>query len=64
MSVRIRRPRERVCERCGREERFDDATESWVVADDAAGEVYCVHEWDINGTFVPFEEVDDGAAGA
>ncbi|MFC7068963.1 HEWD family protein [Halobaculum lipolyticum] len=65
MSVRIRRPRERACERCGREERFDDAAESWVVAgDDLVGEVYCVHEWDINGTFVPFEEPDDSAAGA
>ncbi|QZP38524.1 HEWD family protein [Halobaculum magnesiiphilum] len=61
MAERIRRPRARVCERCGREERFDDATGSWVVADDAVGAVYCIHEWDINGSFVPFE---DGASEA
>ena len=35
-----------------------------VAGDDAVGEVYCVHEWDINGTFVPFEESDDSVAGA
>jgi hypothetical protein len=57
MSVRIRRPRSRACERCGREERFDDASGSWVVAEaGAVGEVYCIHEWDINGSFVPFED--------
>ncbi|MXR42187.1 hypothetical protein GRX01_12660 [Halobaculum sp. WSA2] len=55
MAARIRRPRARTCERCGREERLDDATGSWVVAD-GTGEVYCIHEWDINGSFVPFED--------
>ncbi|MFC7137232.1 HEWD family protein [Halobaculum litoreum] len=65
MSVRIRRPDERTCERCGRQERFDVASGSWVVADaDAVGGVYCIHEWDINGTFVPFEELDDPRADA
>ncbi|SHH22551.1 HEWD family protein [Halobaculum gomorrense] len=57
MSARIRRPRARVCERCGREERFDAATGSWVVGDGGdVGEVYCIHEWDINGSFVPFDD--------
>ncbi|WP_277555642.1 HEWD family protein [Halobaculum limi] len=65
MPVRIRRPHQRTCERCGREERFDDEVESWVVADaDAVGGVYCIHEWDINGSFVPFEDVDDRATEA
>jgi len=57
MTVRLRHPTERTCERCGREERFDETTGSWVVADgDAVGGVYCIHEWDINGSFVPFED--------
>ncbi|UIO99118.1 hypothetical protein Hbl1158_11310 [Halobaculum sp. CBA1158] len=63
MPARIRRPSERTCERCGRHERVDDALGSWVV-DDEVGEVYCIHEWDINGSFVPFEDVDRGGADA
>lgn len=55
----LRRPTDRTCERCGREEKWDTAVESWriVVADGdrLAGDVYCVHEWDINGRFTPFE---------
>lgn len=55
MSATITPPKERTCELCGREERWDDAAEGWRIADDA-GNVYCIHEWDINGTFVPLEE--------
>lgn len=54
MSVTLRRPTVRRCDRCGRTERWDDDHESWLVADDP-GSVYCLHEWDINGSFVPFE---------
>ncbi|XVH31355.1 HEWD family protein [Haloferacaceae archaeon DSL9] len=57
MCVTLRRPTKRTCERCGRTERWDETGSTWRI--DATGEtgsVYCVHEWDINGTFVPFEE--------
>jgi hypothetical protein len=61
MSVQIRKPTERVCEQCGRTELWDDEACVWRVARDdagerAAGNVYCIHEWDINGNFVPFEK--------
>ena len=55
MSISLRHPTKRVCERCGRTERWDGTTESWQVDDDAVGSIYCIHEWDINGSFVPFE---------
>ena len=55
MSVTLRRPTGRRCERCGSREEWDDAHESWRIADDTPGSIYCLHEWDINGTFRPFE---------
>jgi hypothetical protein len=55
MSVTITPPTERTCELCGREERWDDDADGWRIADDP-GNVYCIHEWDINGSFVPLEE--------
>ncbi|WP_224336124.1 HEWD family protein [Haloprofundus halobius] len=59
-GVRLRRPTDRICERCGRREAWSDESESWrVVVDDAdgpqAGSVHCIHEWDINGNFLPIE---------
>jgi hypothetical protein len=52
-------PTERVCERCGRTCVWDDETETWVAATDGderlVGEPHCVHEWDINGAYNPFE---------
>ncbi|WP_435125169.1 HEWD family protein [Halobaculum sp. D14] len=57
MPIQIRRPTERTCERCGREERWDEDDETWHIDGDA-GDVYCIHEWDINGSFVPFAEDD------
>ncbi len=52
-------PTERVCERCGRTDRWDEDRETWVAAtvdgERLAGEPHCVHEWDINGTYNPFE---------
>jgi hypothetical protein len=54
-DVSLRRPEVRICERCGRRERWDQQLRGWVVAtlDETAavGDVYCIHEWDINGTF-------------
>lgn len=55
MSVTISPPTERACELCGRTERWDDTVEGWQIADDP-GDVYCIHEWDINGSYMPFEE--------
>lgn len=55
MSISLRRPTERTCELCGRSERWDEDAVSWVVDEDP-GNVFCIHEWDINGTFVPIEE--------
>ncbi len=55
MSVSITPPRERECELCGRRERWDEEIAGWQIADEA-GEVYCIHEWDINGTFAPIDE--------
>jgi hypothetical protein len=64
MGVTIRKPTARQCEDCGRREVWNDATGTWQVARDddgdrVVGRVYCIHEWDINGTFVPIEM--DGA---
>jgi hypothetical protein len=59
MNERIRKPTERECEDCGRREVWNDATCTWRIAVDdgerRVGNVYCIHEWDINGTFVPLE---------
>jgi len=55
----LRTPEARACERCGREERWDDDAETWVIAgaedELAVGNPHCIHEWDINGTFAPLE---------
>ena len=63
MGVTIRKPTARQCEDCGREEVWNDATGTWRVTRDddgdrIVGDVYCIHEWDINGTFVPVETDD------
>jgi hypothetical protein len=62
----LRTPTERTCERCGRRERWDESVAGWrVVREDgepAVGRLFCFHEWDINGTFVPIEEEVDGNA--
>ncbi|SFR39694.1 MULTISPECIES: HEWD family protein [Halorubrum] len=55
MSVTITPPKERTCELCGREERWDDEADGWRIADEP-GNVYCIHDWDINGSFVPLKE--------
>lgn len=57
----LRSPDSRRCERCGRRERWDGAVGAWRV-DDSPGRVFCLHEWDITGTFVPVEERDPVAA--
>lgn len=54
MNAEIRVPKERTCQRCGREEAWDEESENWVVAGDV-GDVYCIHTWDITGEFAPLE---------
>jgi len=60
MGTKLRTPEERTCERCGREERWDEDDRVWrIVREDGepkVGDVYCIHEWDITGTFTPIEE--------
>ncbi len=53
-TVEIRRPEARACERCGRREEWAGGT--WRVRE--TGDCFCVHEWDINGSFVPFRFSD------
>ncbi|USZ72321.1 HEWD family protein [Natronosalvus halobius] len=56
MSVQMQKPTTRVCERCGRTERWDDAQSAWQHAPDGErGNPHCIHEWDINGSFTPYE---------
>lgn len=54
MGLDLRRPSKRVCEECGRSERHPDDADSWRV-NGSKGDPYCIHEWDINGEFVPYE---------
>lgn len=51
--VEISAPSERRCTECGRTEVFDEDAETWRVADEQVGDVYCVHSWDVTGTFTP-----------
>jgi len=56
--VTIKAPRERTCERCGRRDEYDVEREAWTVVvdedgDRKAGTPYCLHDWDINGTYNP-----------
>ncbi|RXK49109.1 HEWD family protein [Halorientalis pallida] len=52
-------PTERVCERCGRHDRWEEARDTWVIVTEdgekAVGNPHCLHEWDINGDYNPFE---------
>lgn len=50
-------PRERICERCGRRDIWDDESENWVIdqvdGQRQVGNPNCIHEWDINGSYNP-----------
>ncbi|WP_436343279.1 HEWD family protein [Natronorubrum sp. FCH18a] len=60
MSLHVRTPTARVCERCSRAEHWDERLEAWqLVREDGekqVGNPHCLHEWDINGTFNPVVE--------
>jgi hypothetical protein len=60
MTATIRAPEERACLRCGRRERWDDDRVAWRVADEV-GEPYCIHAWDVTGSFSPVVEDEDSS---
>lgn len=56
----IRKPTKRECEVCGRREEWRGSDQSWMIASDGrgtdpVGDPHCIHEWDINGNFLPYE---------
>ena len=55
MGATVRKPTLRTCERCGRTEEWNEEAESWRVSA-ASGDPFCIHEWDINGSFVPVDK--------
>lgn len=54
MTGVLRTPEGRVCERCGRVERYDEDLGGWRALE--AGDVQCIHEWDIDGEFIPVQD--------
>jgi hypothetical protein len=56
--VTIHPPTERECQRCGRQDVWDDAAGTWVIATvdghKRVGNPHCLHEWNINGSYNPF----------
>lgn len=52
MAGEIYAPTDRLCEVCGRSEQWDEEDGRWAVDEDP-GRVYCIHQWDITGDFVP-----------
>lgn len=60
MSPNLQTPDDRTCERCGRQEFWDEDRDAWrIVTEDGeprVGDAYCIHEWDITGEFTPIAE--------
>ncbi|ELZ13500.1 hypothetical protein C479_01606 [Halovivax asiaticus JCM 14624] len=57
----IRAPDRRRCEQCGRVETWDPLRQQWAIADATRRDRtrrWCIHEWDITGTFCPVESAD------
>lgn len=56
----IEPPTERICERCGRKDIWDEDSETWVAATEGGtqrvGTAYCLHVWDISGSYNPIVE--------
>jgi len=52
-------PTRRECERCGRVDVWDDEQMNWVISEadseKRVGNPQCLHEWDINGDYNPFD---------
>ncbi len=53
--VTINPPHERTCERCGRTDVWQPERNNWVVDGDV-GDPYCLHDWDITGSYNPIEK--------
>lgn len=55
----LRTPQQRECERCERREVWDADDDCWRTAAEnderLTGNLHCIHEWDIDGTFRPYE---------
>ncbi len=51
--VTITPPTERVCERCGRKDEWDETKQTFVAQSSQHGNPHCLHEWDINGKYNP-----------
>lgn len=53
-------PSARACERCGREDVWDESQEKWVAlerdGERQSGRPHCLHEWNINGAYNPFPD--------
>ena len=48
---------ERECRECGRRDVWDADSQNWRIRDDEhAGSPYCIHDWDINGTYRPIRD--------
>ena len=57
MSAEIVPPTRRSCERCDREDVWDEEVGNWVIVEAdgerRSGNKHCIHEWDINGQYNP-----------
>jgi hypothetical protein len=55
-------PAERACTICGRQDVWDEETENWVIVREdgerRTGSPYCIHDWDINGSYSPVAGAD------
>ena len=51
-------PTKRECDRCGRRDVWDEETANWTIAVEDGelkeGNSFCIHEWDVNGSYNPF----------
>lgn len=59
VRTELRTPQKRECECCSRYEVWDVEDGFWKIASEngerLTGNPHCIHEWDIDGTFRPFE---------
>ncbi len=53
--AKLNRPDQRQCTRCGREDEWNESSHNWTIAE-SEGRPFCLHEWDINGTYNPITE--------
>ena len=67
MSPELQTPEKRSCDLCDRVEIWDDDAGTWRVAttdgESQVGSLHCIHEWDVNGSFLPFGDDRDAAEG-